>query len=152
MTLQELQALLARAEFHKLVKVEAVAADPSGRVTLHLPFDPAYTIFREAGNYHGGVLASLVDIAGAMACSIIKGRPTPTANMRIDFLKSPANCDLLADGVAQRVGRQLGVADVTIRDQAGTVYALGRGTFSASDAAPEKGPLSSIPRDAAPQT
>ena len=40
MTLAELQTLLAQAEFHKLAKVEAVAADPAGRVTLHLPFDP----------------------------------------------------------------------------------------------------------------
>ena len=49
MTLAELQTLLAQVEFHKLAKVEAVAADPAGRVTLHLPFDPAYTIFRNRG-------------------------------------------------------------------------------------------------------
>ncbi|MEO0382685.1 MAG: PaaI family thioesterase [Pseudomonadota bacterium] len=129
MTLEELSKLIAMAEFHKVLDIKAIAADPSGKVTLHLPFSPTYTIFKQQGGYHGGVIASLVDVAGAMACSVIQGHPTPTANLRIDYLKNPSNCDLYAEGEARRVGKTMGVADVTVRDLDGTVYALGRGTF-----------------------
>lgn len=136
MKLEQLAALIAQAEFHKTIKVQAVSADPSGRVTLFLSFDPAYTIFKAKGTYHGGVIASLVDIAGAMACSVVQGHPTPTANLRVDYLKTPASCDLFADGEARRVGKVIGVADVTIRDGEGVVYALGRGTFIPVDPNP----------------
>ncbi|MGD1886165.1 MAG: PaaI family thioesterase [Cohaesibacteraceae bacterium] len=137
MTLEELSQLIAIAEFHKVLEVKPIAADPAGKVTLHLPFKPTYTIFKKQGSYHGGVIASLVDVAGAMACSVLQGHPTPTANLRVDYLKSPAKCDLYADGEARRVGSTIGVADVTIRDEQGTVYALGRGTFTTAKSDPK---------------
>lgn len=137
MTLDDLSQLLAMAEFHKVLGIKALNADPSGKVTLHLPFSPTYTIFKKQGSYHGGVIASLVDVAGAMACSIVQGHPTPTANLRIDYLKNPASCDLYADGEARRVGKTLGVADVTVRGEDGEVFALGRGTFTTAQPKPE---------------
>lgn len=135
MNADQLRALLARAEFHKFLEMEVVSVAPDGRLTLKLPYREAYTIFAKAGTYHGGIIASLIDVAGTMACSVVKGQPTPTANLRVDYLKSPARCDLYAEAEARRIGRTLGVADVTIRDAEGTVYALGRGTFNT--AAPE---------------
>ena len=136
MTIDDMKALIAKAEFHKFLKMDVVAMTDEGTLTLKLPFDDAYTIFKKTGSYHGGIIASLVDVAGAMACSVVKGHPTPTANLRVDYLKSPVGCDLYADAAARRIGRGLGVADVTIRDANGTVYALGRGTFNTSDPRP----------------
>ncbi|MCC5968661.1 MAG: PaaI family thioesterase [Pararhodobacter sp.] len=138
MTLDQLQKLLSMAEFHKIVQVRALAVTPDGSLTLMLPFDPAYTLVRASGAYHGGVIATLIDVAGTMSCSVVQGRPTPTANLRVDYLKSPASCDLYADSIVRRVGRLLGTADVTIRDHGGQVYAIGRGTFVM--AAPETSP------------
>lgn len=136
MIIDDLKALIAQAEFHKFLKMDVVDMSAEGTLTLKLPFDDAYTIFKKAGSYHGGIIASLVDVAGAMACSVVKGHPTPTANLRVDYLKSPAGCDLYADAEARRIGRGLGVADVTIRDDKGTVYAIGRGTFNTADPRP----------------
>lgn len=136
MTKDQLSALIAQAEFHKFLKMEVVDVQTDGRVTLKLPFDGAYTILRNAGTYHGGIIASLVDVAGTMACSVVQGRPTPTANLRVDYLKSPAKCDIYADGEARRVGRSMGVADVTIRAADGVIFALGRGTFDTSSPHP----------------
>ena len=62
------------------------------------------------------------------------GRPTPTANFRVDFLKSPAKVDLIATGRMVRSGKTLAVADVEITDDNGEVYAIGRGTFSTAAA------------------
>ncbi|MEW5421442.1 PaaI family thioesterase [Amorphus sp. 3PC139-8] len=133
MTLDELSGLLSQAEFHKTLKVEAVALEADGALTLKLPFDEGYTLFKKVGAYHGGVIASLIDVAGTMVCSAVKGRPTPTVDLRVDYLKSPVRCDLYADAVPRRIGRGIGVADVTVRGEDGTVYAIGRGAFSTAD-------------------
>lgn len=134
MQLDDLNALLARAEFHKTLKVQAEACDAAtGCVTLHLPFDSAYTLFAEMGNYHGGVVAALADVAGTMACTVKAGRPTPTLDLRIDYLKTACKVDLIAEARARKVGRSVGIADVTVTDANGTVFALARGTFSTAD-------------------
>ncbi len=131
MTLDDLNALLAGAEFHKILKLRAEACDAAaGQVTLHLPFDTAYTLFAGMGNYHGGVIAALADVAATMACTVRAGRPTPTVDLRIDYLQAPCKVDLFADARARKVGRSVGVADVSVRDRDGTVFALARGTFS----------------------
>lgn len=59
---------------------------------------------------------------------------TPTSNFRIDFLKTPVKVDLVATGKVVRSGRTVAVADVEISDEAGQVYAIGRGTFSTAAA------------------
>ncbi|WP_157188094.1 PaaI family thioesterase [Nitratireductor pacificus] len=131
MDFQQLTELVAQAEFHKFLKLVPVSSDEeSGTVVFELPYDDAYSIFPAAGNYHGGVIASLVDVAGAMACSLVKGHPTPTVNLRIDFMQTPRRTDLVATGKVCRIGRSIGVADVEIAGKDGTTYALGRGTFS----------------------
>jgi len=67
-----------------------------------------------------------------VACGLQTGRPTPTVNFRVDFLKSPAKIDLIATGRLVRAGKSVAVADVEIGDDAGEVYAIGRSTFSTS--------------------
>lgn len=57
-----------------------------------------------------------------------------TANLRIDLLEAPTKIDLYASGELRRSGRNLAVADVEIRDAAGKVYCIGRGTFSTASA------------------
>jgi uncharacterized protein (TIGR00369 family) len=127
--------IVESAAFHQLIGLKLESADAeAGIVVLRQPYDPRLSIFPEAGVYHGGVLAALVDVAGAVACGLRVGRPTPTANFRVDFLKSPAKVDLLATGRLIRSGRTVSVADVEISDDAGQVYAVGRGTFSTAAA------------------
>lgn len=138
MNFRELSELVARAEFHKFLKLVPVSCDEAaGAVTFELPYDVAYSIFPSVGNYHGGVIASLIDVAGAMACSLVRGHPTPTINLRVDFMQTPRRIDLIATGKVCRIGRSVGVADVEIAGRDGTVYALGRGTFSTVSTEPK---------------
>ncbi|HAE46620.1 MAG: phenylacetic acid degradation protein [Tistrella sp.] len=138
MTFDDLKSLVASAEYHKFLKVEPVEADAEkGVVVLKLAFDPAYTIFAKAGNYHGGVTAALIDVAGAMACSVMTGYPTPTINLRVDYMQAPRRTGLTARGEVRRLGKAIGVADVTITDDAGEVCVIGRGTFSTVDPRPK---------------
>jgi len=127
--------IVESASFHRLIGLKLESADAeAGVVVLRQPYDPKLSIFPEAGVYHGGVIASLIDVAGAVACGLPLGRPTPTANFRVDFLKSPAKIDLIAIGRLVRSGKTVSVADVEITDDNGEVYAIGRGTFSTSAA------------------
>ncbi len=123
--------IVETAAFHQFIGLKLDRADDvAGLVVLRLPYNPALSIFPDAGVYHGGVIAALIDVAGAVACGLKTGRPTPTANVRVDFLKSPAKIDLIATGRLVRAGKALSVADVEISDDKGEVYAVGRGTFS----------------------
>jgi len=54
--------------------------------------------------------------------------------MRVDFLDAPMKVDLVAEGTLRRFGKSIAVADVEIRDDAGKVYTIGRGTFSTAAA------------------
>jgi len=135
MTLDDLSALVAQAEFHKFLKLDVTACDDeNGTVAFRLPYDEAYTLFAKVGNYHGGIIAALADVAGTMACSVKVGRPTPTVNLRIDYLQAPCKVDLIAEGQAVKTGRSIGVADVTIRGDDGTLFAVARGTFNTASA------------------
>jgi uncharacterized protein (TIGR00369 family) len=121
--------------FHQLIGLRLERADAeAGVVVLRQPYDPKLSIFPDAGVVHGGVIAALIDVAGAVACGLPLGRPTPTANFRVDFLKSPQKCDLIATGRLVRSGKSIAIADVEISDDAGEIYAVGRGTFSTAAA------------------
>ncbi|WJR80957.1 PaaI family thioesterase [Bradyrhizobium sp. NP1] len=123
--------IVETAAFHQLIGLKLDRADvAAGVVVLRQPYDPKLSIFPDVGAYHGGVIAALIDVAGAVACGLKTGRPTPTANFRVDFLKSPAKIDLIATGRLVRAGKTMSIADVEISDDAGEIYAIGRGTFS----------------------
>lgn len=131
--LDAFKRIVETAAFHQLIGLKLEQADAAtGIAVLRLPYDSKLSIFPEPGTYHGGVIAALIDVAGAVACGLQTGRPTPTVNFRVDFLKSPAKIDLIATGRLVRAGKSVAVADVEIGDDAGEVYAIGRGTFSTS--------------------
>lgn len=117
--------------FHQLVGITLEKANVStGIAVLRLPYNPKLSLFPEIGAYHGGAIASLIDTAGSVICGLQAGRPAPTINFRVDFLKSPVKIDLLATGRLIRAGKSVSVADAEISDDHGAIYAIGRGTFS----------------------
>ena len=130
--LERLRAELDRPPFHAALKPQAVSADAeSGTIVVRLPYAPLLLGTREPDRYHGGVLAALIDLAAYAAVAVQVGRPTPTVDLRIDYLRPAPAEDLLATARTLRVGRALARADVEITAQAGgPVLAVGRGTFS----------------------
>src|SRR3974390_1339486 len=125
-----LQKMLAAYEFHHLLKMQVLDVVDRNSVRLRLPFSPAYALLSATGNYHGGVLASLADVAGTLACIVDGAKPFATMHMNIDFLKSPCGCDLYATAKVIKSGSKVSVADVEITDEANTVYAVSRGCWS----------------------
>jgi uncharacterized protein (TIGR00369 family) len=82
-----------------------------------------------SGQFHGGVIASLIDIAGDFALIAVLGYGVPTINLRVDYLRPALNNDLLATAQVRRAGRTVGVVDIEVKDTTGRLIALGRGCY-----------------------
>lgn len=97
------------------VVVEAYEPD---RAVLRCPFRHELTNDGEA--YHGGVVASLIDSAGALAAwsnhDFDKGARAATVAMNVQYLGAARRSDLLAEGRAVKRGRELIFTEITVTD------------------------------------
>ena len=125
-----LQKILDEMEFHRVLKIQVIDAPAGKSVRLKLPFSSTYAHLSSTGNYHGGVIASLSEVAGTLACILNGERPFATIHMSIDFLTSPRSCDLYASAKVLKSGSNLSVADIEITDEANVLYAASRGLWS----------------------
>jgi uncharacterized protein (TIGR00369 family) len=117
--------------FHRFLRMEIFAADAAkGTISIRLPFREEYARIPETGDYHGGIIAALLDVAGTFAASLIAKTPTPTMNLRTDYLRPPVRCDLVATARVLRAGRSAIVVDVEVAEPSGAVCAIARGTWS----------------------
>jgi uncharacterized protein (TIGR00369 family) len=128
--LERLVHELRAPPFHDVLGPEPVRVDADGSVIVRLPFRPEFRRGRDSPFYHGGVIASLVDIAAHAAIAVRLGRMVPTIDLRIDYLRVAPAGDLTAIGLAVTVGRSIGRADAEILDNSGRLVAVGRGAFS----------------------
>lgn len=120
----------ARCPFHAFLGIEVVEAD-DGIPALRLPFKQELGLAHDdRPAFHGGVLASLCDIAAHAAVAARAGGVTPTIDLRVDYLQPAHGEYVLAQATILRAGRTIARADVNITNPAGEVVATGRGTFS----------------------
>ena len=80
--------------------------------------------------FHGGPIASLIDIAGDMVVAVRAGGGVPTISLRVDYLRPGTGPHLLATARLRRCGRTISVSDVDVHDDQGRLCAVGRGTYS----------------------
>jgi len=83
--------------------------------------------------YHGGAIASLIDIAGDYALWAVLGYGVPTMNIRIDYLRPASDTNLRAQARVRRAGRTVGVVDIDVLDDEGRLVAIGRGTYGTKE-------------------
>jgi uncharacterized protein (TIGR00369 family) len=112
---ETLQAVLDKVESPYIVD----EVKENGDVRLRLPLAQAH--IRPGGTISGPALMAIAD--GAAWAAVLSHRgpdmsPVSTS-LHIDFLSKPEPDDLVADGVVLRLGRSLGVVEVSIRS-AGT--------------------------------
>jgi uncharacterized protein (TIGR00369 family) len=125
------EELLARPPFHAWLKPHVVAVDAvADTVTTGLAYQPGFSRSPDRPDYHGGIIATLIDIAGHAALAVKLGHRVPTVDMRVDFLRPAIGSDLRAVARVLRVGRTVGVTDVEVIDDAGRAIAAGRCLFS----------------------
>ncbi len=125
-----LRAEIARAPLHDFLRVEAVAVDAaSGAVTVRLPFRPEFRRAHDVDDYHGGILAALVDLTAHAAVAVRSGRMAPTIDLRLDYLRAAPGVTLRAEGRLLRLGASVARADVEVWAGEDRMVAAGRGTF-----------------------
>jgi uncharacterized protein (TIGR00369 family) len=121
---------MADPPFHDVLQPQPVRVDADGSVVIRLSFRPEFCGRRGGQFYHGGVIASLVDIAAHAAIAVRVERMVPTIDLRVDYLRAAPAGDLFATGRILTIGRSIGRADVEIRSANDKVVAVGRGVFS----------------------
>lgn len=127
---EELAALLAESPFHQLLGLRLEAFDPAAQsVAIRCVFSPRVERAPGTGQFHGGVIASLIDIAGDFALIGTVGHGVPTINFRVDYLRPAFNTDLIGRARVRKAGKTVGVVDVEVEDSSGRLVAVGRGCY-----------------------
>lgn len=132
LTLERLQRYLDNSPFIAFMRMRAKAVElEKETVVLEMPMRPEFERGKGTGQYHGGVIATLIDVAGDFAVALVVGGPVPTINLRVDYLRPASNTNLTATARVRRAGRTVGVVDIDVHDDNGKLVAVGRGTYSA---------------------
>lgn len=114
--------------FHKWLIPEAVSAQ-NDRIEILLPFRPEFAHSTEPGFIHGGIIATLIDIAGHGMVAVAQRCKAPTVSLQIDYLCPAPAGDLHATAYLRKLGQTLSRADVEVM-ASGKLVAIGRGTFT----------------------
>jgi len=58
------------------------------------------------------------------------GRPLPTVNFRVDYLRPAIDTALIVTARVRRSGRLVGVVDIDVSNETGQLVAIGRATYA----------------------
>jgi uncharacterized protein (TIGR00369 family) len=135
LTVAQIQQMLDVSPFNLFLGLTVVTADASRQeVTMRSPMRPEFERRPGSKQWHGGVIASIIDTAGDFAVGMMVGRGLPTVNFRVDYLRPAVDTALVAVSRVRRAGKSVGIADVDVFDEKGALLAIGRGTYSTLDA------------------
>ncbi|MEI9889160.1 MAG: PaaI family thioesterase [Rhizomicrobium sp.] len=125
-SLAELQATLDATPLHRWLGFRVEAFDTAlGTLVLAAPSGGHAARFDGAGQAHGGAIATLIDSCATFACSSMLGRPVPTMNLRVDYLRPAAGEVMTATAHVRRSGRTAALVDVDVLSD-GKLVAVGR--------------------------
>jgi uncharacterized protein (TIGR00369 family) len=125
-----LEGYLRDSPFQQLLGLRLELVDPAQQtVAIRCVYGPDVERAPGTGQYHGGVIASLIDIAGDFALIAVLGHGVPTINFRVDYLRPALASDLIARARVRKAGRTVGVVDIDVEDMSGRLIALGRGCY-----------------------
>lgn len=114
------------------LRVESVDA---GGARVRVPFQDANS--NPGGALHGGVAASIVDVAGALAARAgMTGRPGlehGTIDLTVDYLAAAINEDVVGTARVLRRGKELAYVAVDVTTDAGKAIATGLVTWRAGE-------------------
>jgi uncharacterized protein (TIGR00369 family) len=131
LTKDQLQERLGHSPFIELLNLTVLDADPAGqRLVVRAAMRPEFERGRGSGQWHGGPIAAIIDTVGDFALVMMLGRPLPTVNFRVDYLRPAIDTALIVSATVRRSGRLVGVVDIDVADEAGRLLAIGRATYA----------------------
>jgi uncharacterized protein (TIGR00369 family) len=127
-TLEEVQKLVTQAPFHQWLGITVLALHDDG-IEVKATWREEWVVNQELRFTHGGILATLIDLAADWALVKHTGRGVPTIDMRIDYHAVAMPGDLFARGKVIKPGRQFSTAEAQVFNSEGKLLASGRGTY-----------------------
>lgn len=127
---ESLQAALDASPYIAFARMQVESFDAEGSLVVSMPIRDEFRRLAGENMFHGGPVAALIDTAGDFAIALLCGGGVPTVNFRVDYLRPCIGTHLLAEAKVRKVGRSLGVADVSVFDPEKRLCAVGRGTYS----------------------
>jgi uncharacterized protein (TIGR00369 family) len=127
---QQIQERLLQSPFNAFLDLEVVTADPEKReVVMRLKMRPEFERLAGTGQWHGGPIAAAIDIVGDYGLAMLFGKPLPTINLSVDYLRPGKETPTLVAHI-RRSGKTVGVVDVDVLSEAGELVAIGRANYS----------------------
>jgi uncharacterized protein (TIGR00369 family) len=105
-----------------------MSMDETGVVIL-MPWRAEFVSDPDRGYAHGGILASLIDLAADYAVAARLGRGAPTVDMRVDYHRAAMPGPLIARAAVIKLGGTLTTAEARVFDERDELVASGRGLF-----------------------
>lgn len=125
------QLEINKSNFNRFLGVQVQELEYE-RILLKLPVKKEFLRGNETNGYsiHGGIIASLIDITGDYAFSIIKKGALPTISLNINYLAPAKNKDLFAEASIVRIGKTISVSDISVfQKNPYKKIAVGRGSY-----------------------
>jgi uncharacterized protein (TIGR00369 family) len=127
----ELQQRLGHSAFIDFLNLTVLSADPEKEeVVMRATMRPEFERGRGTGQWHGGPIAAIIDTVGDYALVMTLGRPLPTVNFRVDYLRPAIDTALIVTAKVRRSGRLVGVVDIDVNNEKGQLVAIGRATYA----------------------
>jgi uncharacterized protein (TIGR00369 family) len=127
---QQIQKRLVDSPFNAFLGLEVVSADPEKpELVMRLMIRPEFERLAGTGQWHGGPIAAAIDIVGDYALAMLLGKPLPTINLRVDYLR-PGKGTLTLVARIRRSGKTVGVVDIEVLGETGELVAIGRANYS----------------------
>ena len=128
LTVARVQELITRAPYHQWLGLKVVAVSDDG-IELKAAWREEWVVNPGTRHTHGGILATLVDLAADNALLSRLGHAVPTIDMRVDYHRAALPGDLVAKGKVVKFGKRFSVCEAQVYDQDGQLVASGRGTY-----------------------
>lgn len=127
----DLEAMLSQSPFQSFLGLSiSKMGELDEDIGLTMSLNPNVERFAGSNQYHGGAIASFIDVAGDFALIHRLGYPVPTINLRVDYLRPAVDSQLHARPRVRQAGRSIGVVDIEVIDDKNRLIAVGRGTYS----------------------
>jgi uncharacterized protein (TIGR00369 family) len=144
--LSQLQTALADSPYYRSTGITVADAEP-GNVTAAIELDQRHLNLQ--GLAHGGVIATIGDVAMGLAVRTMVGpsRPHLTIEIGVHYLRPAPPGVLRSNGRAVRVGAQIAYAEADVSDAEGRLVARATGSYFVGSRARSADPEESHPVD-----
>lgn len=124
---REVSADVNQCPYFKLLSMRLVELE-LGRAVLHIHLAEKH--LQPFGVVHGGVFSSIIDAAAfwAVYSEVDDGAGMTTVDLKVNYLAPASRGMMIAIGQRIKLGKTLGLAEATVKDEEGRVLAHGTST------------------------